>query len=473
MDEVFEQEPDAILIYAGHNEFYGALGVASMESLGKYPFFVRAFLKLQRFKTFLLLRDIVTYFRQVFAGSKNIESVKKEETAMAKLAKDQLVKYNSDEYEKGKSQFRENLSAIIESAKERSVRVILSELVSNVKDHLPFSQDSNAREIYTEAINAEREGDYVKARELYYKAKDYDAIRFRASEDFNEIIQEIAGFQDLPIVPMKSYFEKESKHRLIGNNLMHEHLHPKKNGYFLMADAFYDTMKKNKFISGQWPSIRKNYSRNWGFTDLDSVYAHMSIIHLMGDWPFVQSGKENDALERIPKLNYVDSLAYKIHLDEELTLEWGHLDLGRYYEQRGEYRKALGEYIALIYQMPNADAFYEPAVKLLSKTKNYSYAVGLLTDALKYHKSTLVYSWIGQFSSATGNYEQARKYLELGITDRPRDILVLYHLAMSYYKLKLIEKGDRTLRKLEMINPSLKQVAQLKQLRTSVLSSQN
>ncbi len=45
MDEVIAQKPDAILIYAGHNEFYGALGVASMESLGKYPFFVRTFLQ--------------------------------------------------------------------------------------------------------------------------------------------------------------------------------------------------------------------------------------------------------------------------------------------------------------------------------------------------------------------------------------------------------------------------------------------
>ena len=37
MDEVLEEQPDAILIYAGHNEFYGALGAASTVSLGKMP----------------------------------------------------------------------------------------------------------------------------------------------------------------------------------------------------------------------------------------------------------------------------------------------------------------------------------------------------------------------------------------------------------------------------------------------------
>ena len=31
---VLKQKPDLILIYAGHNEFYGALGVGSLESFG-------------------------------------------------------------------------------------------------------------------------------------------------------------------------------------------------------------------------------------------------------------------------------------------------------------------------------------------------------------------------------------------------------------------------------------------------------
>ncbi len=191
----------------------------------------------------------------------------------------------------------------------------------------------------------------------------------------------------------------------------------------------------------------------------------------MGDWPFVQSGKENDALAKMPKLNYVDSLAYKIHYDEDLTLEGGHLQLGKYYEQKGEYRKALDEYLALTYQMPNANVFYEPAVKLLSKTRNYNYAIGLLIDGLKYHKSTLMYSWIGQFSSAVGKYQQAIKYLELGVKDRPKDILVLNSLAISYYNLKMIEKGDQIIKTLELINPSLKQIEQLKKIRYTITST--
>ena len=53
VDEIIEQKPDAILIYAGHNEFYGALGVGSNENLGGFPAFVRFYLKLQRFATII------------------------------------------------------------------------------------------------------------------------------------------------------------------------------------------------------------------------------------------------------------------------------------------------------------------------------------------------------------------------------------------------------------------------------------
>src|SRR6478672_11336249 len=35
--EILDQHPDAVMIYAGHNEYYGALGVGSTESRGSFP----------------------------------------------------------------------------------------------------------------------------------------------------------------------------------------------------------------------------------------------------------------------------------------------------------------------------------------------------------------------------------------------------------------------------------------------------
>ena len=50
-DEIIAIEPDAVLIYAGHNEYYGALGTASTESLGGSTILVRLYLGLRQYRT--------------------------------------------------------------------------------------------------------------------------------------------------------------------------------------------------------------------------------------------------------------------------------------------------------------------------------------------------------------------------------------------------------------------------------------
>ena len=94
VDEILEQKPDAIMIYAGHNEFYGALGVGSNENLGAFPGFVRFYLKLQRFKTFMLLREMIVNAGQWFA-----ETISNEKpttgTLMERIISDQSIELKS------------------------------------------------------------------------------------------------------------------------------------------------------------------------------------------------------------------------------------------------------------------------------------------------------------------------------------------------------------------------------------------
>lgn len=37
LEDVIQQKPDLVLIYTGHNEYYGALGAASMTSIASSP----------------------------------------------------------------------------------------------------------------------------------------------------------------------------------------------------------------------------------------------------------------------------------------------------------------------------------------------------------------------------------------------------------------------------------------------------
>ena len=255
IDEILAHKPDALLIYAGHNEFYGALGVASSESIGKYRSVILLYLKLKNFKIFLLLRKIVN---GIVGGIGKIFGNESTEiptaTLMERLVADQKIPFGSSLYGRGKKQFRENLRFVLEKAKQAGLPVLVSELVSNVRDQKPFiSVTTNdyppASAVYTVALNQENQGNYDIARKKYYQAKDLDALRFRASEEFNEIIQELCKQYGMITVPMKEAFEKESENALIGNNLMLEHLHPNLKGYFVMADAFFETMCRNNMIN--------------------------------------------------------------------------------------------------------------------------------------------------------------------------------------------------------------------------------
>lgn len=473
MDEIIEQKPDAILIYAGHNEYYGAMGVSSMESIGKYRRFVKTYLKIQELKTFNLIRNTAGKIKRIF-NRKLVEKYESDpsKTLMSRIAKNPTVFLNSPIYELGKKQFEGNLKDIITNAQEEGIAVILSELVSNVKDLTPFSAEKtdtlpSARDIFNQARLKENNGEYQEAYHLYAKAKNLDPIRFRAPDDFNTIIQNISNEFELPIVPMKKYFESESPNKLIGDNLMTDHLHPTNEGYFIMADAFFNTMWEHNFISDNWKdeNIKPEsyYINNWGFSKLDSVYASYSVIHLKGDWPFKENPGRNDTILKHPKKLIEDTFAIKLMQSEELTLEWGHLNLGRYYENKGEYERALEEYKALIYILPQIDVFYEPAIQLLVKTKQYYNAKILLMDAIKYCESALIYAWIGQISYALNDDQNTILYLDKSIALNPSDQQSLFYLAKTYYKLKQIDKGDVVLSQLKRNNPTSQFIRQLEE----------
>ena len=133
MPGIIEQKPDLILIYAGHNEYYGALGAGSSESLGNIRPIVNLMLSLNKFKTTQLFRDVIKKIISLFSSDKN-----KHGTLMSRMAKEQTIVLNSPEYYLGIRQFEGNLKDIFAIAKNANVPVIISDLTCNLKDNKPF-----------------------------------------------------------------------------------------------------------------------------------------------------------------------------------------------------------------------------------------------------------------------------------------------------------------------------------------------
>lgn len=442
-DEVIEHSPDALLIYAGHNEFYGALGVGSVQSLGSSRWLINTYLDFQSFKIVLLMRDFVSWVKGVIAAPANPGDVSG--TLMSRIVGEQIIPFGSELYESGKLQFEENMRGILTIAKDNNIPVVLSELVSNLKDQRPLvseESDNSASDFFDSALVNEVNEDYALAKKNYTLAKDYDGLRFRASEEMNDIIHKLGDDYSCPVVPLVSYFENASPNGLIGSSLILEHLHPNIQGYNLIANAFYETLKTSKIMGDNWSNYGFEKVGDNGVTDLDSVYAALVIKRLKQSWPFKpKTYKNRFNIKYVPK-NYIEQVAMKVIKNPKYNLEAAHMDLGKHYEKLGEIDNALAEYQALITSIPHEISFYEMAVTPLLRTKRFDEANRMLVKSLDYKENYFAYKWIGQIALIKEDYEKAIANLNKADI---RDPQVLFNLSRAYYQSGVFQKAMNTL----------------------------
>ena len=272
LPDVLKHEPDLLVFYAGHNEFYGALGPASTEYLFSNPTIIQLVLKLREFKVYQLVQNIMRGVVSVFSS----DAKPSRTTLMAEMIKEQEIPNDSEIYELGLNQFQENMSAVLEQCNRSGIPVIVGNLVSNLKQKPLQLTDGEANKLFDNAQRLLSERDTVRAKESYTKAKDTDLLKFRATEDFNEILKKLHATNDFRLVDIKTGFENNTQDDITGFNLMVDHLHPNLIGYKLMGDLFYEEIddllsKKFKRYKGLSNSSIENYLAENFFDSRSSI----------------------------------------------------------------------------------------------------------------------------------------------------------------------------------------------------------
>ena len=290
--EITNYEPDAVMIYCGQNEYYGALGVGSTSQLGNQRTLIKSLLYLRSFRVVQLMEDGYSGIRKMMKGN----VVDKRETLMMRMAAKQEIPFRSALYKQGIDQFQHNMDDLCHLLSKKRIPVFISNLVSNEKDLKPFVSSGNdtassAIFQYHLAGKALKEADYTTAKKLFVLAKELDMLRFRAPDTLNEII---AGFPHkypgVYLVDTKTLFEKHSLHGIIGNETLLEHVHPNIYGYSLLSDAFYQSLKKHRLI----PTDLQNeisltqLQRDMPITLVDSLKGTFEIMVMKEKWPFNQ-----------------------------------------------------------------------------------------------------------------------------------------------------------------------------------------
>ncbi len=462
LPDVIEQKPDLILFYAGHNEYYGAFGVGSMESIGQSRSIVNFILSLEKYKTFVLLRDILKWIQNILASDESQGALKKSGTLMSRMVKNQTIALNSEEYNLGIEQFRGNFNDILNQCKENNIPVIISTLACNLKDQPPFvslkaDKIPKADEIFKLAES--KLNDSTEALRLFKYAKDLDGLRFRASEKINELIIDFSKKYNYPIVKIDSIFNSVSPKGITGNNLMTDHLHPTFDGYKLIGKSFFEVMlqnnllpkaEKEKIDSEKLDSLTNAQTY---ISRLDSVISKYRILVLKNDWPFSEPKSVLYMLKLFNQQTLIDSLAVKV-IDNRYSWERAHREAAEYYLRYNNYNEFVRELTILINQYPFVSEYYKYATEQLLAAKMFDDAYTSLLKGQKKFPGAFYAKWIGIIDLSKGNIDSAIKYLNESLRYGTNDPQVYYNLAGAYSKKKMFSEALNTIENCLSLNPN-------------------
>lgn len=370
--QLHNYQPDAVLVYTGHNEYYGALGIGSTSYLGSNRFLISVLLNLRTLKTVQLLSNTIKKIGSVFSSNK----IDTRENLMKRMAARQQIAYQSTGYQSGIRQFEQNMNELCSLLNDQKIPVFLSTVVSNEKDLPPFISESDpmrsAVQYYKAGNLAYSQLNYEAAKNDFVKAKEYDELRFHAPQAINIVIRQLSQkYPAVHLVDTRQMFEQYSPHGIIGQETLLEHVHPNLMGYALMSDAFYQAIQRQHLIRDKPDRVMsfEQLLQEMPVTRLDSLNGVYQMVLLKAGWPF------NQPIPKQIPLNHSleDSLAIKVASNHLQWIDAMHA-LFEYARQTKNKVAAAQIMEASLLEYPQSELFCNYAAKLNAMLKNYDKA---------------------------------------------------------------------------------------------------
>jgi len=336
-DEIIAQQPDAVVVYVGHNEFLGILGVGSSMQLAATPGLTRAFLAAREWRLFQLMSQLYARLRPAGGTAAGASG----ESLMARVAGERSIALQSDLYRRGVQQFEGNLARLLAKYRAAGIPVFIGTLVSNERDQAPLAVLAGAEEdaagaaktAYLAAQDSEAAGNHEAARQGYAWARDLDPLRFRGPADFNSIVARTAKAQGARVVDVHGAFVAASPNGLVGASLLLEHVHPNLDGYFLLADAFFAGLVANGLPGAPEVDIAAAEARaGMPVSEIDRFLGDYKVLRIKAGWPF----SDGRTPVKLPApASEAERLAQELY-HERISWPEAHDRLRRHYQAQGD-----------------------------------------------------------------------------------------------------------------------------------------
>lgn len=306
-DEVIALQPDLVLLYAGHNEFLGVMGVGSAFA-GEFSHASKLlYLKLRKLALFQAIQRFANWLSPAPAFTPG-------RTLMAQIARHTEIPHGSATFNAGIAQFTANISLLLAEYQAAGIPLVLSTIASNEADQPPFvsaepalltpgklqlqqalASKANVASWHFQLARLYRQSGETKlALQHYQLAREHDLLRFRAPLAINAAINGLSTTFAVPLVDGEAMLRRHSPDGIIGKQLMLEHLHPNQLGYFWLAEAFLPAIQQQLRLEPAAGSAvtPEQALADMPLTEVDLALAEFKVRQLTADYPFVQTPQQ-------------------------------------------------------------------------------------------------------------------------------------------------------------------------------------
>jgi tetratricopeptide (TPR) repeat protein len=438
---LLQYQPDLVLVYMGHNEFYGPDGVGSSFIEKHLPLMTRVKYATRDWRLMRLLM-------QWLAPKPGDERPRT--TLMREVSQGQLVQGGSSDEQRILEHFESNLTVILHTMHKAGVPVIVGTPTSNlmfppfVSEKDPVDPANSAAGLYAQGVKLRSMGQASKAKTLLGKARDADLLKFRAPGAISDVALRVCAAGGVRCFSGDSVMSAASTDGIPGDTLFWEHLHPTAFGYYQLACAFVREILAGRYVR-EAPATNRlipfdpdSLSLCW----LDLAFGEYSIRHLTGNWPFENYSRQT------PLLDAADSelrmMVAEVHARKRAWNEVCY-SMATYFWRVGRPGDALTTYDALLEEYPYG--FYTNYLKgsLLNSLGREDEAVAFYRRSIASNpKYTRAHLDLGLILVNRGEFDSAQRELEAVEQNAGNDASEIRARANARYGLAALRanKGD-------------------------------
>jgi tetratricopeptide (TPR) repeat protein len=427
-------QSDLFIVYLGNNEVVGPYGAGTVfSSLSPNLSLIRFGIALKATKLGQLMNNLLE-----LTGSGETPKVWRG----MEMFLEKQVRADNVNLPIVYSHFQRNLEDIRRLATKRGINVIFCTVPGNLKDSPPFAslhrpdltktEEKSWEELYQQGIEFETDGDYTQAveqylaatdidssyadlqfrlgrcywamgeyergRERYIRARELDTLRFRADNQINEIIRNIARDrtdEGVYLLDAVKTFEENSSYETPGKELFYEHVHMNFNGNYLLAGTICGQVEKilpakiktNKAKEQSFPA-KEECAQDLAYTDWEEYKIYSTVLSdYIKQAPFTNQLYQDQRVSQMEQKlkNYEASFSpevigeidaqYRRAIEQMPSDWWLYWKYGEFLNEREKGTDAIRQYRLVLNYMPYHYEAYAKIGLLFGKAGDINAAI--------------------------------------------------------------------------------------------------